>query len=63
MKQLLTNTSISSRVDEIVYEHHVHIPEMVRDWQLLPDNPEHLIHSYALFTAVRQLGIRAHSWP
>ena len=63
MAQILRNQSISSRIDEMAYEHHVYVPEMESSWRLGPKHPEHLMHSYQLFSELRRLGIRMHSWP
>jgi hypothetical protein len=60
IQQTLNDTSISSLVDEIFYEMHVRINEMIPYWGVQPGE---LKDSYKLFTKVRHVGIRMHSWP
>ncbi|CAF4293357.1 unnamed protein product [Rotaria sordida] len=60
MNQLLNDSSINSLVDEVFFEHHITAREMQQYWA---DPPGNLKDSYVLFTKLRQLGIRMHSWP
>ncbi|CAF1443895.1 unnamed protein product [Rotaria sordida] len=60
MNQLLSDSSINSLVDEVFFEHHITVNEMVQYWGRPPGR---LKDSYILFTKLRQLGIRMHSWP
>lgn len=46
------------------FEHHVNVPEMMVHWKTSVQNMSHtLADTYALFSRLRRLGIRAHSWP
>jgi hypothetical protein len=59
--QLLTDPQLAALVDDFYFEHHVDIPEMRAYWgEGLPGN---LKESLDLFRALREKGIRAHSWP
>ncbi|CAF1309628.1 unnamed protein product [Rotaria sordida] len=60
MDQLLNDSSINSLIDEVFFEHHISVREMKQYWGNPPGN---LKDSYVLFTKLRQLGIRMHSWP
>ncbi|CAF1151425.1 unnamed protein product [Rotaria sordida] len=60
MDQLLNDSSINSLIDEAFFEHHITVREMQQYWGNPPGN---LKDSYVLFTKLRQLGIRMHSWP
>ncbi|CAF4422711.1 unnamed protein product [Rotaria sp. Silwood2] len=60
INQLLHDPSINSLVDELFFEHHVTVKEMRQHWG---HPPGALNTSYVLFTKLRQLGIRMHSWP
>ncbi len=60
INQVLNDTSISSLIDEMFFEMHVTVKEMIPNW----DHPQgQLKDTYILFTKLRQLGIRMHSWP
>ncbi|CAF3458562.1 unnamed protein product [Rotaria socialis] len=58
--QLLNDSSINSLIDEAFFEHHISVREMQAYWG---NPPEKLKDSFVLFTKLRQLGIRMHSWP
>jgi hypothetical protein len=58
--QVLNDTSISLLIDEMFFEMHVTINEMKTYWGSPPGD---LKDSYILFTKLRELGIRMHSWP
>jgi hypothetical protein len=60
INQVLTDRSISSLIDEMFFEMHVTVNEMIPYWSFQPGE---LKDSYTLFTKLRQLGIRMHSWP
>ena len=60
MRQVLQNKSISSLIDEMFFEMHVRVEEMIPFWGV---QPGHLKDAYVLFTKLRQIGIRMHSWP
>jgi hypothetical protein len=58
--QVVNDTSISSLIDEMFFEMHVTVNEMIRYWG---PSPGELKDSYILFRKLRELGIRIHSWP
>ena len=58
--QILNNQSISSLIDEMFFEMHITVNEMKGFWGTPPGE---LKDAYTLFTKLRQLGIRMHSWP
>lgn len=60
--QVLDDPSLFSLIDEMTYEHHTYIPEMVRWWKITGGNLT-LASTYSLFTDLRTRGIRMHSWP
>ena len=60
INQILQNRSISSLIDEMFFEMHVRVAEMIPFWG---NQPGQLKDSYILFTKLRELGIRMHSWP
>ncbi len=60
VNQVLDDKSISSLIDEMFFEMHVTVNEMLPYWSVQSGE---LKDSYILFTKLRQLGIRMHSWP
>ncbi len=60
VNQVLNDSNIHSLIDELFFEHHVSVKEMLAYWRPPPGTLE---DSYILFTKLRQLGIRMHSWP
>jgi hypothetical protein len=60
VNQVINDTSISSLIDEMCFEMHVRVNEMLTYWGTQPGE---LKDSYILFTKLRQLGVRMHSWP
>ena len=65
LQQIVEDSSLSSRVDELYYEDHVHMHPFMHGgpWQGGQNRTKRtLIDSYALFGQLRRLGIRAHSW-
>lgn len=60
INQILNDTTISCLIDEMFFEMHVTIKEMVPYWMYPPGE---LKDVYQLFTKLRNLGIRMHSWP
>jgi hypothetical protein len=60
VNQILNNSSVSSLIDELFFEHHVTVKDMIPYWGRPAGT---LKDSYTLFRKLRQLGIRAHSWP
>jgi hypothetical protein len=61
MQQLLSSPALQALVDEMFFEHHVSVPEMAG--YLGRGDMLSLGHTYKWFTALRQAGIRMHSWP
>ena len=63
LDQLLADRSLSVLVDEFYFEHHVlNTPMWHYGWKGGTVTTHTLVHSYELFSQLRQLGIRAHSW-
>jgi hypothetical protein len=60
VEQILRDESISSLIDEMFFEMHVTVNEMRPFWV---HPPGQLKDTYILFTKLRKLGIRMHSWP
>ena len=61
--QLLADAHLARLVDEIFYEHHVRgTPMWTCCWRQGTVTDHTLVHSYDVFTRLRELGIRAHSW-
>lgn len=60
INEIWNNSSIYSLIDELFFEHHVTVKDMMPYWGQ-PGGT--LKDSYELFKKLRQLGIRAHSWP
>ena len=60
IQQILNDTSISSLIDEMFFEMHVTVDEMLVFWGMQRGQ---LKDTYILFTKLRELGIRMHSWP
>ncbi|CAF4718363.1 unnamed protein product [Rotaria sp. Silwood1] len=60
IEQILNDKSLSILIDEFFFEMHITVNEMKRFWG---SPPGQLKDSYLLFTKLRQLGIRMHSWP
>ena len=61
--QILDDEGLSELIDELYFEHHVLLSPMRKWWATgLNDTGCAVQDSYALFHALRQRGIRAHSW-
>jgi hypothetical protein len=58
--QIVNDPSIYSLIDEMFFEMHISVNEMRGFWG---SPPGELKDTYTLFTKIRQLGIRMHSWP
>ena len=64
MDQLLQEPALQQRIDELYFEHHVLVPDMAKYWGTDPAKlPQKMNDSYEMFTKLRQLGVRMHSWP
>jgi hypothetical protein len=62
VEQLLASPELLALIDDFYWEHHVNFQPMTSLWELYPDDPKRMNHSLNLFTALRQAGVRAHSW-
>ena len=61
--QILDDEGLSELIDELYFERHVLLSPMSKWWATgLNDTGCAVQDSYALFHALRQRGIRAHSW-
>jgi len=60
INQALNDPSISSLIDDMFFEMHISVNEMKGYWGAPPGQ---LKDTYELFTKLRKLGIRMHSWP
>ena len=64
--QILADESLAALIDELYYEHHVHLsPMSIKAWAngLHGNKTQQTIEtSYEIFTRLREMGIRAHSW-
>ena len=60
MNQIVNDPKIHSLIDELFFEHHIRVKEMLHYWSSPRGS---LQESYVLFTKLRRLGIRMHSWP
>ena len=63
LEQLLADRTLSALVDEFYFEHHVlNTPMWHYGWTGGTVTEHTLVHSYNLFSRLRERGIRAHSW-
>ena len=61
--ELLADRTLADLVDELYFEHHVRgSPMWDYGWHVNTVTNHTLVHSYATFARLRELGIRAHSW-
>ena len=62
--QILGDQRLLDRIDELYYEHHVHLsPMSMKGWKLsLTTTTQTLPDSIRLFHKLRAAGVRAHSW-
>jgi hypothetical protein len=61
MRQLIASLKLQSLIDELFYEMHVTVPAMQKYWGTFRNTT--LTDVYELFTRIRAIGIRMHSWP
>lgn len=61
MEQVVNDSSLHSLIDEFFFEMHVNVTEMIPFWG--NRNRGQLKDAYNLFSKLRQLGLRMHSWP
>jgi hypothetical protein len=62
MAQLMRDGALCQLVDEVFFEHHVNVKAMLPSWHT-EKLPITMKDSYRLFLALRNKGIRMHSWP
>jgi hypothetical protein len=67
IKQIIASNDLHELIDDLYWEHHVYMNPLVRNaWgstlKGVPVVNNTLADSYHLFTVLRKLGIRAHSW-
>jgi len=65
VNQILSDSTLSMRIDELYWEHHVSMsPMQYKGWGVHVDRHTNqtLAASYGLFIELRKRGIRAHSW-
>ena len=64
LQQILEDDDISSRIDELYFEHHVgkHPMEYPYWGDSTPNPRQNITQSFQLFESLRKKGIRAHSW-
>jgi len=60
IEQMLASPAVASVLDEFFFEHHVH--GVMENWGWDKDVNGTFADSYRIFTQLRQMGIRAHSW-
>jgi hypothetical protein len=62
INQILADPEISDRIDELYFEHHVSMNPMEAHGWRRGHKLMNITQSYQLFSSLRKLGIRAHSW-
>lgn len=62
INQLTESEDIRALVDEVFFEHHVNVKAMRPCWGRNP-SPLIMTDSYRLFSNLRSIGVRMHSWP
>lgn len=62
VRQLLEDSELHKLVDVFYFEHHVKINDFEWIWAQF-GYKQTLVDTYAIFTALRRQGVRAHSWP
>lgn len=60
VEQLLASPAVASVLDEFFFEHHVH--GLMQQYGWGPDVNGTFTDSYQIFTKLRSMGVRAHSW-
>ena len=61
--EIINDPVLRELIDELYFEHHVHGSPMVHlGWGGQMSVNETLISSYEIFSKLRELGVRAHSW-
>lgn len=60
--QILNDTSLSSLIDEFMWEHHSTVPDLKWAWAKGNAIQGSLADGYNVFRKMREIGIRAHSW-
>ena len=65
LRQITEDSYLASLIDELYFEHHVTMSPLMHTWQDFTGDVSksaNISHSYKLFVALRNAGIRAHSW-
>ena len=60
-KQLLTNETLTDKIDQFYFEHHVHLGELAKDWSHTMNGT--VADSLTLFHSLREKGVASHFWP
>ncbi|KAL6758555.1 hypothetical protein V8C86DRAFT_2591365 [Haematococcus lacustris] len=64
IQQILDNTELSSRIDELFWEAHFNVPPLINCcWGGSADKSMGFSKVHHIFNRLRELGIRAHGWP
>jgi hypothetical protein len=61
VNQILSSPELLGLIDEFFWEHHVNFHPMTKQWSEYR-NPKKMNDSLIMFAALRESGIRAHSW-
>jgi hypothetical protein len=59
---ILQDPDLSAKIDELYFEHHTTLNPLNNIYWYLKQSAANITTSYELFTALRNRGIRAHSW-
>jgi hypothetical protein len=62
LTQIVENPTLAALIDELFFEHHVNVEIMRTEWALSSKYPVYQNESLSIFSRLRALGIRAHSW-
>jgi hypothetical protein len=61
VRQLLASPDLLELIDDFYWEHHVNFQPMAPMWKMTRSSTT-MNDSLAMFSALRQAGVRAHSW-
>jgi hypothetical protein len=62
VQQIAASPKLASLVDEFYFEHHVNVEIMGPQWNIKESYPTRQDASIEIFTKLRRMGVRAHSW-
>jgi hypothetical protein len=62
LAEIIRSPAIHTRIDELMFDHHVDFKLMTEHWGNYSHNLT-LAHSYLYFFQLRKLGVRVHGWP